>query len=66
MFQLERLNVVKETLKQILGEMRDNRIETTDGMIPTAQDISTLANLIPEIVNEEKKRREEAWKDEDC
>ena len=64
MFQLERLTVVKETLIQIIGEMCDNRIETTDGMIPTLLDISTLANVIIPIVEKEKKREQEAWNDE--
>ena len=64
MFQLERLTVVKETLIQIIGEMCDNRIETTDGMIPTATDISNLANTIIPFVEKEKKREQEAWNDE--
>ena len=65
MFQLERLTVVKETLIQIIGEMRDNRIETTDGMISTVLDISNLADKIIPIVEKEKKREQEAWNNED-
>ena len=64
MFQLERLTVVKETLVQIIGEMCDDRIETTDGMIPTLLDISNLANTIIPFVEKEKKREQEAWNDE--
>ena len=74
MFQLERLTVVKETLVQIFGEMCDDRIETTDGMIPTLLDISNLANAMLDISNlantiipfieKEKKREQEAWNDE--
>lgn len=60
MFQLERLNVVKETLGQIVGEMFDDRIETTDGMIEATVVISRLAEQIKEKVIREKIAREEA------
>ena len=60
MFQLERLNVVKETLSQIIGEMYDNRIETTDGMIQATVVISRLSEEIKEHVIRERIAREEA------
>lgn len=60
MFQLERLNVVKETLSQIIGEMYDNRIETTDGMIEATVVISRLSEEIKEHVIRERIAREEA------
>ena len=65
MFQLERLNVVEETLGQIVGEMFDDRIETTDGMIEATVVISRLAEQIKEKVIREKIAREEAWNNED-
>lgn len=60
MFQLERLNVVSETLSQIIGEMGDDRIETTDGMVEAATVISREAEWIKERVIRERIAREEA------
>lgn len=60
MFQLERLNVVEKTLSQIIGEMYDNRIETTDGMIEATVVISRLSEEIKEHVIRERIAREEA------
>lgn len=59
MFQLERLTVVKETLNQIIGEIYDNRIETSDGMIETTVVISRLSEEIKEHVIRERIAREE-------
>lgn len=59
MFQLERLNVVEKTLSQIIGEMYDNRIETTDGMIEATVVISRLSEEIKEHVIRERIAREE-------
>ena len=64
MFQLERLNVVEKTLSQIIEEMYDNRIETTDGMIEATVVISRLSEEIKEHVIRERIAREEA-KNED-
>ena len=60
MFQLERLNVVEKTLSQIIEEMYDNRIETTDGMIEETVVISRLSEEIKEHVIRERIAREEA------
>lgn len=60
MFQLERLNVVEKTLSQIIGEMYDDRIETTDGMIEATVVISRLSEEIKEHVIRERIAREEA------
>ena len=60
MFQLERLKVVEKTLSQIIGEMYDNRIETTDGMIEATVVISRLSEEIKEHVIRERIAREEA------
>lgn len=60
MFQLERLNVVEKTLSQIIEEMYDNRIETTDGMIEATVVISRLSEEIKEHVIRERIAREEA------
>lgn len=57
MFQLERLNVVSETLSQILREMYDERIETTTGMLGKATDISCKADEIARLVSNERDRR---------
>lgn len=65
MFQLERLNVVEKTLSQIIGEMYDNRIETTDGMIEATVVISRLSEEIKEHVIRERIAREEAQDNED-
>lgn len=54
MFQLERLKVVDETLSQIVSEMYDERIETTEGMVGKARHISLMANEIMRIVSDQR------------
>lgn len=54
MFQLERLKVVDETLSQIVSEMYDERIETTEGMVEKTRHISLMANEIMRIVSDQR------------
>jgi len=64
MFQLERLNVVEETLNQIVSEMNEQKIETTNGMVGKAQSIVNSANEIMRLVSNERYRR--GLTHEDC
>ena len=59
MFQLERLRVAKETLVQIVNEMYDGTVETTEGMIGSAVMIEAVAQDIQKLVKEAKERTDE-------
>lgn len=59
MFQLERLRVVKETLNQIVNEMYDGTVETTEGMIGSAVMIEAVAHDIKMLVKEAKEGTDE-------
>ena len=59
MFQLERLRVAKETLVQIVNEMYDGTVETTEGMIGSAVMIEAVAHDIQKLVKEAKEGTDE-------
>lgn len=59
MFQLDRLRVVNETLKQITGEIFDNRVELSDDMHNVAREVEERAIRLRAMLKEEQKRKEE-------
>lgn len=59
MFQYERLRVVKETLVQIVNEMYDGTVETTEGMIGLPAMIEAVAADIKELVKEAREGKDE-------
>ena len=65
MFQIERLNVVEETLKQLENEMRDNKFDDkTDELYKAAIGCQFYASRVHDLVHK-KIYEPEAFENED-
>lgn len=65
MFQVERLNVVEETLKQLADEMRDNKFDdNTDELYKASLGCRFYANRVHDFIHK-KIYEPEAFENED-